>query len=230
MEKRQLSIIFLVSVLIITTLACSRSGFQVNTSSSTEEPSTAELESTKASTDEPSSTHTPAPTKTQTQAPIGSVRSKPVPAGSEITADGMTFLVKSVIRPADRLLERGYSSSNKPEEGQEYIFVDLSLTCAKSSDGKCSFNRYYTGLVGSKGIKRAALYISFYQAFYVGTPTPTPEPFKILEEKDFYGGASVSGYLGFLVDKDETDLLFVYEYQDNHDDKEIYMSLPEPMQ
>jgi uncharacterized protein YcfL len=133
-----------------------------------------------------------------TKPPLGSSRSNPAPFGSEVTADDMKFVVLSSTRPATDIVMEGNMFNTEPEEGQEYIFVDLQVTCMKSSDQECSVSTFNIKLVGSAGVERDA------EWFVSGVDG-------LFEDNQFYGGASISGQIPFIINVDETDLLLVYE-------------------
>lgn len=134
-----------------------------------------------------------------TTAPVGSARSNPAPAGSEIVIDGMAFVVTSATRPATDIIMAGNPFNTSPEAGQEYVLVSLRVTCQKTADEKCDFSAYSMKLLGSSGVQRDSQSIvagvsGLFEAF--GT--------------EFFGGASIEGSIPFIVNSDETDLLLVY--------------------
>jgi hypothetical protein len=136
------------------------------------------------------------PTKT-TQ--VGTVRSNPAPVGSEVVVDDMSFLILSTIRPADDIVKAGNQFTEKAEEGQEYIFIEVQITCKKTVDYKCSFSPLFsTKVIGSKGIEYDP------EIFLPGVE-------KLLKTStEFYGNAVISGYIPFIIGKDETNLILVY--------------------
>ncbi|HAL16857.1 MAG TPA: hypothetical protein DCP32_08925 [Anaerolineaceae bacterium] len=144
----------------------------------------------------PSNNDQPQPTST-TQ--VGMTRSNPAPAGSEVVLDDMAFQVLTTIRPADDVVKTGNQFNTTPEEGQEYIFVEVQITCKKTVDEKCSFNpTFSTKLLGSKGIEYDP------DIFVSGVD-------KLLNGTEFYGNAVISGYIPFIISKDETDLILIYD-------------------
>lgn len=144
---------------------------------------------------------------------IGTKRSNPAPAGSEVLADDMAFEILSTIRPANKIVSKGNEFNSTPEPTQEYVFVKIQATCKKSTDEQCSiYPDISTKLIGSKGIEYDP-YI-----FLSGVEN-------ILSSTDFYGNAVISGYIPFIISKDETDLILVYEMPLG--DK-FYLALPEP--
>jgi hypothetical protein len=140
----------------------------------------------------------PPPTIAPTTPPLGTSRNNPAPVGSVVLADDMNFVILSSTRPATDIVMAGNIFNTEPEAGQEYIFVELQATCTKPSDQQCSLSTFNLKLVGSSGIERDA------EWFVSGVDG-------LLEDSEFYGGASVSGQIPFIVNQDETNLLLVYE-------------------
>ena len=130
---------------------------------------------------------------------VGTARSNPAPVGSEVIADDMAFIVTGAIRPATNFIMDGNMFNSEPEPGQEYIMVELSVTCMKSIDESCTISPFWNiSLIGSAGIKYDA------ESFVAGVDG-------LLESTEFYGEATVSGYLPFIVNEGETNLILVYE-------------------
>lgn len=139
------------------------------------------------------------PAVAATTAPVGSARSNPAPAGSEVAVEGMAFVVIGSTRPATDIIMAGNQFNTSPEAGQEYVIVSLRVTCQKTADEKCDFSAYNMKLLGSSGIQRDAQTIvagvsGLFESF--GT--------------EFFGGVSIEGSIPFIVSSDETDLLLVY--------------------
>lgn len=176
--KAQTKILLVVVILLIAILACeSNSNIVVKTPDSDSQSNNAGGKS---------------------EDPLGSSRSNPAPVGSKVEADDMKFSVLGSTRPATDIIMAGNMFNTEPEEGQEYILVELSVTCMKSTDGKCSISTFSLSLLGSKGVSRDA------EWFVSGVDG-------LLEGSEFYGGATVTGMVPFIVDQDETDILIVYE-------------------
>ncbi len=96
---------------------------------------------------------------------------------------GLTLLVAHVIRPADAEIERANQFNPDPEPGNEYVMVELVLTCKKDSDETCLVSPAFDlELAGSKGIVREP------DIFIAGVP-------HMLERTEFFGGVTVSGWL-----------------------------------
>lgn len=138
------------------------------------------------------------PTKEVEQKPLGSSRTNPAPLGSEISSDDMLFSIIEVVRPADEIVAKGNMFNSTPEPEKEFIFVKVKITCQKSADEKCSVTPFTFKLVSSSGNVVDA---DFMLAGVTG----------LLETSDLFGGASVEGYLPFIVDKAETNPILMYE-------------------
>lgn len=213
--KRLLAMGLAVAMLALSILACSSDSNSPEVRTPAEDSNVSAEEIVETDVDEQTETvfveETEAPKPTATKE-LGTSRSNPAPVGSEIVADDMAFVVKELIRPADKIIMAGNMFNTEPEENQEYVMVMLEVNCMKGSDDKCNISPFNFTLLGSKGVDRDV------EWSVAGVSN-------ILESKDFYGGSSVSGYLPFIVDKDETDLLLVYEpllFGDN-----FYLALPE---
>lgn len=130
---------------------------------------------------------------------LGSTRSNPAPAGSEVVFDDMAFQIMNTVRPADSLVATGNMFNSTPEPDQEYMFVEVQVTCKKTGDEKCSFSpEFSTKLTGSNGVEyNPEIMLSGVE--------------KLLETTEFYGGAVISGYVPFIVKKDETNFVLVYD-------------------
>jgi hypothetical protein len=182
--KSTQKLLIVLCVLIIAALACSsESSVEVNPPANDEQ----NVEPTQApEVEEP------------TTAPLGASRSNPAPLGSEIVADEMSFSVTSVTRPATDIIMAGNMFNTEPENGQEYVMVQIQIACSKTSDQQCSISPFNFSVLGSSGIAHEA------EIFVSGVDG-------LLESGDFYGGASLSGSMPFIVGSDETGLLLVYE-------------------
>jgi hypothetical protein len=136
----------------------------------------------------------------QTDPPkVGTSRSNPAPVGSEVVVDDMAFTVLDTIRPADDIIKSGNQFNTEPESDQEYILVKLEVGCEKSVDEKCIISSFWNiSLIGSSGVA------SDPELLTSGVEG-------LLESEEFYGGASVSGMIPFIINKTETDLVLIYE-------------------
>ena len=169
-------------VLVLSSLACGSSddGVEVN-------PGSGEGEAA-----EPAETSAPE---------VGTARSNPAPAGSQVVTDDMAFEITGYTRPADDIVMAGNPYNTAPEGDQEYIFVDVQISCQKTVDEKCTI--YPTSsfsLIGSSGV------VYDPEIVLAGVEGL----FEILET-EFYGGSTVSGSLAFIVGQSDTNLVLIYD-------------------
>ena len=139
----------------------------------------------------------PSARPTDTPEPGGFALSNPAPFGSEVTINEMSLKVTGLIRPADGMAEQGNMFNTVPEARKEYVFVNLSATCNRSGDKTCNINDFDFKMVGSSRQSHEA---EIYLAGVSG----------MLGDGDFLGGATKSGYIAFIVDKSETNLILIY--------------------
>mgnify|MGYP001114712265 CR=1 FL=1 len=177
MQSEKWFIVLAVVALVAATLACGESTPEVSESSGGSEETAEEA----------------------TSAPTGQSRSNPAPPGSEVTIDEMTLVIDDAARPADDIVAEGNQFNSPPEEGSEYVMVDLSVTCEKGEDETCSIGPMLDlSIIGSQGVTHDSEWaISGVDGQ--------------LESTEFYGGSTVSGKLFFEVGQDETDLVLRYE-------------------
>jgi hypothetical protein len=183
--KAKVYLMLVIVVLVLAALACGSSdeGAVVNPPSEDGDGDVAEQ---------------PAVEATETK-PVGSARSNPAPVGSEVVADDMAFKVLSIIRPADDIVLDEDNFNIDPEPGQEYLLVELEITCQESSDEQCNLSSFWNlSVLGSAGVSHDM------ELMVTGVEG-------LLPSVEFYGGSTVSGYVPFIVGQDETDLLLVYE-------------------
>ena len=130
---------------------------------------------------------------------VGSARSNPAPIGSEVVADDIAFTITGTIRPANDIVVAGNMFNSTPEAGKEYIFVELNVVCKKSTDEKCSINPTFNiKLIGSLGIEYDPdIFVSGVEG--------------LMESTEFYGDASIKGYIPFVVGVGEADLVLLYD-------------------
>lgn len=129
---------------------------------------------------------------------MGSVRSNPIPRGFGVTADNMDFYVTKTIRPADHIVTAGNMFNTKPEQGYEYIFVELWIKCNKTTDKTCYMSPFDFEMIGNEGI----VYDSEWMLAGVEG---------MLERKEFYGEATISGYIAYIVKSSDTTLILSYD-------------------
>ena len=129
---------------------------------------------------------------------IGTARSNPAPLGSVITADNMQFEILGSTRPADDIIMSGNMFNTEPEEGEEYILIDMKIECMKDQDDTCNISSFSFKLIGDEGV--------IYDAewFISGVDG-------LLESEEFYGGGVVTGALPFIIKETDSNLIFLYE-------------------
>lgn len=192
--KNKLSIFFALAVLSLAILACSSSDDAVVVNTPAE-----------------SSASEAAPQVTNTISQPGTARSNPAPVGSEVVVDDMAFQILSVVDPANDLVTAGNMFNPTPAPDQKYIFIELKVTCKKSMDEQCSYTPLFTTtIIGSSGVDHDPEYLSGVES--------------MLETTSFYGDASITGYIPFLVGVDETNLLLTYSPLLGN---KFYLALPE---
>ena len=190
MSNRKRKLVSVVTSLVFAALACSDGSVEVNV------PDPDQVNTAVANL----ATQSASPPEEQIdETELGSARSNPAPAGSEIIADDMAFVVTGNVRPATDIVIAGNQFNEIPEDGKEYVLVEVQITCKLSSDESCSLFSSSFKLLGNAGIQYDA---DIFIAGVVG----------LLEfSNEFYGGATVGGYIPFVVGTHESDLLLVYD-------------------
>jgi hypothetical protein len=149
----------------------------------------------------PSPTNTiayfPAPTIKPTSIHYQTSRTKAVPLGAKASVGVFDLLITGLIRPATEKVLAASSANPSPEEGMEYVLVDLVEVCKPPVHQECFIRVSDMRLIGSSGIERRPKHI-------IG------EPF-LLPNRHIFGGDTAYGYVAFVVDQDETDLVFFFE-------------------
>jgi hypothetical protein len=216
--KNKFSFISIIVGLMLTILGCgtSTSGVQVSTATPAGNKSVEDAVATTMAGLKPEETREPVEVPTEvvlepTIAAIGSARSNPAPVGSEVIADDMKFMVKSIVRPADQKVAEGNMFNATPEANKEYMFVEIQVTCTKTPDEKCTFSSYDVKALGSSGV------LLENEMFMAGVSG-------LIESKEFFGGATMSGFVPFIVDKGDSPLL-VYDPMFSFTGQEFYLSL-----
>ena len=179
--KFKKEVIFALMVLIIVSLACGSSSNGV----SVEESSASEGEVVSEPEEEPTKE-------------VGTARSNPAPVGSAITADNMKFQIIGSTRPANDIIMSGNMFNTEPEEGEEYILIELQIECMKDKDDTCNIYQSSFKLIGDEGVTYDA------EWFVSGVDG-------LLESEEFYGEGLVAGSLPFIIKDIDMDLIFLYE-------------------
>lgn len=151
-----------------------------------------------APTEQPTRQPTPTPIP-PTLPPAGSSRDNPAPVGVPFAAREFIIVVNEVVRPADQIVAAGNMFNNKPEPGEEYVKVVVSITCAAGPNDKCSVSPFDFEMYSPRGIIHKA---KFMLAGIDG----------MLESTEMLGGATLDNKsLFFLVGADETSLVMEFE-------------------
>ena len=144
----------------------------------------------------PTVTATPPPTATATTAPVGMSRSNPAPAGSEIVTKQYTISGVDAVRPADDAVHAENMFNTKPEDGEEYVMLRVSVTCNLSPDEQCD---YYASNVFSLILPDGNV---VKEKLFAGD--------NALGHEQHFGGSTVKKLLAFIVKKTDTDfILFI---------------------
>jgi hypothetical protein len=141
---------------------------------------------------------------------LGTSPSNPVPVGSDANADNMKFVIKGTVRPANGMVSSGDMFNAQPGQWQQYIFVTLGVTCETSPDQLCHLSPFKFILIGSDGI------LKYPERLISGVKG-------IFEDTDFYGGATISGIVPFIISIGDSHLLLIYESLSGDN---FYLALP----
>ncbi len=109
---------------------------------------------------------------------------------------GFTLHVTDLIRPANYLFRE------QPAAGEEYIVVDVVVSCDEQFTGRCEVTHGDFELVGELGVIYDA--VSVYSGGFL--------------DVDLFAGGSRGGGIPFLIGKVDTDLTLLYlsnRYEDN---------------
>jgi hypothetical protein len=189
--------------LLAVTLACASTTPEVKTPTQPQSgnqeasPTLSQTESQETSPTQELSANPTTPPATDAPKPLGSARSNPAPIGSEVNVDEYTIKVTDIVVPADAIVKKGNSFNSKPEPGNQYIFVNTAATCNKSTDESCSLAGFEFSLIDSAGIAHDP------EIFIAGVDG-------LFEPGEFFGGATKTGYIPFIVPIDDTKLILRY--------------------
>jgi hypothetical protein len=153
---------------------------------------------------------TGSPTPTATAVPNS--RSNPVPAGSVFQVDDLQLFVSNITRPADGIVQSGnaLNFSNEAGAGKEYMFVKVGITCEKPADQECILSVYNFKALGS-------------DAVLINPEITIAGVDGLLTSTIFYGGATKTGNIPYIVTKGDANIQLVY--QTSLGDK-VYLALP----
>jgi len=187
---RKYPYIFLV-VLLFTILACGSEAAVENADSPEEnisEDLAGETEEEDANLADEQEEPTATPVPTETPEP-GLSLSSPAPMGTEVSTPNFTFLVNEVTQPANDIVAAGNPFNTSPETGQEYLMVNLTVTCDTED---CEFFPTNFDVIGSAGI-------GYDTEFFISGVEG------MLENTEMLQGGSVTGLLFFIVGQNDSN-------------------------
>jgi len=120
----------------------------------------------------------------------------PVPIGTSQEFGELKLVVENVIRPANHVADDA-TFYTEPEYGQEYVAVDVTATCNLPAGEACYLSSADFGASGAQG----APYMAELVTSGIG---------RAFEGGELKGGKSRSGYLFFLVSRDDSGLVMQY--------------------
>lgn len=150
-------------------------------------------------TQTPKPTATKIPTSTNTPLPSGETRDNPIPYGAPVDIGGDKVLkVMGIVRPADDIVLNANMFNEEPETGKEYLQVEIQIVCNKPPDKKCYFETNNLKTVGSDGnVLEEEIFVSGVEG--------------MLEAGEFFGDATRTGKMFFMVDKGDENVVLFYE-------------------
>ena len=176
----------------------------------TSEP-TKTLEPTKT----PEPTRTPEPTATSVPTPIGLSRENPFPSADIVSAPNWDIQVVEIKKGEEAwkdLLAANMFNQTAPE-GMEYILVKIHAKSTYTDSDAHSIGRCDFEATGDRFIN--------YNCFSALVVNPDPEL-----DAELYSGGEAEGWLAFVVDKGEGNLILVFDEGINFDpDTRRYIAL-----
>ena len=147
----------------------------------------------------------------ETQENPSAVAPDAAPAGTAVDiGNDMTLTVLDVTRPADDSVESGSVLNTTPPEGEEFLWVDVEVSCNSDSGAPCTFYPTVMKAVLSDGSTRDL------QIFIEGV-----DDWDTAVEIE--GGDTEQGFLLFIVPTAETDVLLSYQ---DLSAEPVYLQLP----
>jgi len=150
---------------------------------------------TEEFTETPNPTRTPFPT--DTPEPPGKTRDNPAPMGIPAFVDGMNIVITGIERPVDQKIKQANMFNPSPDPGDEFIMIHIQADCMKERDETCYISYYDFNLSGSRGIIHGPI---------INVASIRGE----LDSTQFFGGASVTGWMVYEVGQEETGLILSY--------------------
>jgi hypothetical protein len=192
--KNKIPLVAPILIFILLISACGSNPSAV-TASSANQPATAPV----AQASPPPAYAVPSPNvpQTNTATVVVTTKDNPAPVGSAVLVDNMKIVVISKVRPADSLVAKGNMFTDTPAADQEYMFVTISASCEQATDKQCNFDTYNFKTLGSDGVVK-----DFKQVTAIDG---------LLKYTTYNGGSTLTGILSFLVAKNDTKILLVYQ-------------------
>jgi uncharacterized protein DUF4352 len=121
-----------------------------------------------------------------------------VSVGKEAIINKLGITVKSVVRPADKIVANADKTNLPPEPGKDYLMVYIKVRCVSKSES-CRVTEFDFGVHSKAGHD--------YPAELSGNFTNIKGLF---EGGDIKSGQSLAGPIFFMIDKVDRDLTLVY--------------------
>ncbi len=143
---------------------------------------------------------------------IESNQDDPIPAGTPAdVGDGLLLTIMAAIRPADAIVSASDPFTLPPGPDQEFLLVEIRLTCDKPSNETCYFSTFELKAVGEDG------FVSEAEIFIMGIDD-------LLEDGEYLGGSTLTGKVFFIVARNDPTLVLYHESLIFGDI--IYLALP----
>lgn len=145
-----------------------------------------------------------------TQPPPGASRFHPAPPGTAVRIDDMTLSITEIVFPADTEVREGSLFNPTPEPAADYVLVGIAATCNLAPEASCRLSGLEFSLVDPAGIAHNP------RVLIAGVPGK-------FEGGEFFGGATKTGYLVFVIEGQPSDYILKYEVLFGG---EAYLQLP----
>jgi hypothetical protein len=121
------------------------------------------------------------------------------PIGTSRQVGSLSLIVSNVIRPANHVADEAMFYSD-PARGMEYVAVEVSVTCNLPAEQSCQVSTSDFAASGAQG--------TTYLADFILSGVR-----HALEAGELKGGKSRSGYVLFVVDRGDRDLVLRYPHR-----------------
>lgn len=133
-------------------------------------------------------------TARSTSAPAAGSRSNPFSAGMGHPVQDGELRVNGIKFDMDARIQDMNMFNAEPEAGEEWVLVNVTFDCQVSAEDTCVVSLMNFELVGESGTVYDKEIIAVLENDFSG---------------EIFGGGSVTGDLGFIIDSDDTNLLLV---------------------